>query len=193
MSRGGGKMRNSRLDRYALSLLLSLLMLASPTGASQDLAPRLQIGISLMPAVVAANKSLDIGDRNSVLPIYLLYLGNPVNAQRLVPRLAHLETIRDLPVETSTLSLDALLQSDPPPLAVAFLTEPFGERLDEVIEFSRARRLLLFSPFKGDVERGVAAGFRVTDKVLPMVNKAYLEATRIQLKAFFLRIAVIHE
>jgi hypothetical protein len=53
--------------------------------------------------------------------------------------------------------------------------------------------VLLFSPFEGDVERGVATGFRVTDKVLPMVNTTSLKLSNIQLKAFFLRVAVKHE
>jgi len=47
--------------------------------------------------------------------------------------------------------------------------------------------------FEGDVERGVATGFRVTDKVLPMVNMTSLKLSNIQLKAFFLRVAVKHE
>ena len=68
-----------------------------------------------------------------------------------------------------------------------------GNNLDDLIEFVQQKQVLLFSPFEGDVERGVTAGFRVTDKVLPMVNMASLKLSNIYLKAFFLRVAVKHE
>ena len=76
---------------------------------------------------------------------------------------------------------------------MVFITEPLDQRLPELVELAGQQRVLLFSPFKGDVELGVTTGFQVTDKVLPLVNMASLKESKIQLKAFFLRIAVKHE
>ena len=89
--------------------------------------------------------------------------------------------------------IDELLARELPRNSTVFIAEPVEDRLPALIEFAARQRALLFSPFQGDVELGVNAGFKVTDKVLPMVNMASLKQSKIQLKAFFLRIAVKHE
>ena len=174
-------------------LLCGLLALPAAVQPQESIDPRLQIGINLLPAIVAANKAVISSPADSVLPIYLVYDGNRHLAEQLQTRLDQLDGIRDRPVSTSALSLDSLLESDIGSNASVFIVEPLDERLDDLIQFSRAQRALLFSPFQGDVENGVNSGFQVTDKVLPMVNMESLKQSKIQLKAFFLRIAVKYE
>lgn len=177
--------------------LVSLLCLVSfvglPSLAQENVTPRLQIGINLLPAVIAANQSLAVSDGSNDLPIYLVYRENRRHALQLEPALRQIGEIRKRKLEIRTLSLDTLLAGEPAPLGIVFITEPLDQRLDELVELAHRQRILLFSPFKGDVELGVTAGFQVTDKVLPMVNMASLKQSNIQLKAFFLRIAVKHE
>ncbi len=164
-----------------------------PSLAQDALSPRLQIGINLLPAIIAANTSLAASDSNKNLPIYLLYQENRHLAQQLKLSLEQGGKIRQRELEILPISLDELLASEPLQLSAIFITEPVDDRLPELIEFAQQQRSLLFSPFKGDVERGVTAGFQVTDKVLPLVNMASLKQSKIKLKAFFLRIAVKHE
>lgn len=177
--------------------LIALLCLVSSIGlpslAQDSASPRLQIGINLLPAVIAANQSLALSDGTNDLPIYLVYRENRRSAQQLEPALRRIGEIRKRKLEISTLSLDELLAGNTAPLSIVFITEPLDQRLAELVELTQQQRILLFSPFKGDVELGVTAGFQVTDKVLPLVNMASLKQSKIQLKAFFLRIAVKHE
>lgn len=174
-----------------------LLCLASfiglPLLAQETASPRLQIGINLLPAIVAANQSLAASDGTNNLPIYLVYRENRRLAQQLEPSLLQVGEIRERKLEITILSVDELLSKGPAPLSVIFITEPLDQRLPELVELAQQQRILLFSPFKGDVELGVTTGFQVTDKVLPLVNMASLKQSKIQLKAFFLRIAVKHE
>ena len=170
-------------------LVLAIVLL--PVQA-QD-APRLQIGLQLLPAVIAANTRLAATSKSEVLPIYLVYRENARQAEQLRPGVEKLSNIREHPLKVQVISVDELLSVEPSPISAIFLTEPMGDRLGELVQFAADQRVLLFSPFKGDVERGVSAGFRVTDKVLPLINKGALEDSKIKLKAFFLRIAVIHE
>ena len=79
------------------------------------------------------------------------------------------------------------------PLATLFISEPLDGRLGELVGYSQARRALLFSPFEGDVGKGVATGLHITDRVRPLVDMESLRLSKIQLKAFFLRVAVKHE
>jgi len=176
-----------------IALLCLVSSIGRPSLAQENAAPRLQIGINLLPAVIAANQSLAASDGTNNLPIYLVYRENRRHAQQLEPALRQIGEIRKRRLEIRILSLDELLAAEPAPLSVVFITEILDQRLDELVELAQQQRILLFSPFKGDVELGVTTGFQVTDKVLPLVNMASLKQSKIQLKAFFLRIAVKHE
>lgn len=180
--------------RVGVILLCSLLPIPGTTSLAQDaLSPRLQIGINLLPAIVAANQSLAATDIDRSLPIYLVYRENRYQAEQLRQRIDRVGRIRGRALEAETISLEKLLAAEPQPLSVVFVAEPLDRQLPDLVRFAQRQRLLLFSPFAGDVERGVTAGFQVTDKVLPEVNMASLKQSKIQLKAFFLRIAVKHE
>lgn len=180
--------------RVGVILLCSLLPMLGTTSLAQDpLSPRLQIGINLLPAIVAANQSLAATDINRNLPIYLVYRENRYQGEQLRHRIDQVGKIRERAVEAEAISLAELLAAEPQPLSVVFVAEPLDRQLPDLVRFAQQQRLLLFSPFAGDVERGVTAGFQVTDKVLPEVNMASLKQSKIQLKAFFLRIAVKHE
>ncbi len=182
------------LARSLLALAFALLSLnATHSQAQTNLEPRLQIGIGLLPAVMAADQTLAAGGSVAGVAVYLVYRNDWHVAEQLRAHLEHVGTIRQRPVVPIVLTLDELLDENPAPHSAVFLAEPIESRLDELIEYAARRRQLLFSPFKGDVERGVTAGFRVTDKVLPHVNLAALKRSNIQLRAFFLRIAVKHE
>ncbi len=184
-------------SKFLIGILMMLLPMAggSSLGLAQEaLSPRLQIGIGLLPAVIAANKDLGTQDSSRPLPIYLLYRDNPQIAEQLRRSLEQtIGVIRGRELAVRSISLEDLLTENPRSLSSVFIAEPLDNRLDEVIRFAEIHRLLLFSPFKGDVERGVAAGLKVTHKVLPMINMQALDRAKIELKAFFLRIAVKHE
>jgi hypothetical protein len=180
--------------KIGLVILYGLAPILGTTSLAQDgLSPRLQIGINLLPAIIAANQSLAATDISQNLPIYLVYREDLYQAEQLKPRIDQLGKIRGRVLEVMPISLDALLASAPLPLSVVFITEPLDGQLPDLVRFAQQQRILLFSPFAGDVHRGVTAGFQVTDKVLPLVNMASLKQSKIQLKAFFLRIAVKHE
>ena len=180
--------------KIGLILLLYLAsVLTATANAQESLSPRLQIGINLLPAVIAANKGVATIDSDKKLPIYLVYRDNMQPAEMLEEYLGRIGMIRKRGIDVQLIELDDLLALDPEPFATVFISEQLDQRLPELIAFSQQQRALLFSPFKGDVKRGVATGFRVTDKVLPMVNQESLKQSKIQLKAFFLRIAVQHE
>ncbi len=177
-----------------LALAFCLLpAIASPALAQDPLPPRLQIGINLLPAVIAANNGLAKFEGQDGLPIYFVYLENDHVAELLNQSIGRIDEIRNQRLDARAISLDELLARDIAPMSTIFIAEPMDGRLDELIEYSKNRRALLFSPFAGDVGKGVASGFHVTDRVRPLVNLESLRQSKIQLKAFFLRIAVKHE
>ena len=190
-STGGATGRHlARLILAAITLAWSLS--GSTSLAQEVLSPRLQIGSSILPGILAADKRLSGGEAGR-LAIYLVYRDNRYQAEQLRPGFEKIGAIRGHELRIESASLGELEGLDPPPASAIFIAEPLGADLERLLDLARQRKLLLFSPFEGDVERGVATGFRVTDKVLPMVNMKSLKQTNVQLKAFFLRIAVKHE
>ena len=161
--------------------------------AQDPLSPRLQIGINLLPAIIAANTGLSKFGEDDSLPIYFVYLENNHVAELLKRSMGRIGKIKNRPLDARAISLQELLASDIVPMSTIFIAEQMDTRLDELIGYSQTHRALLFSPFKGDVDMGVASGFYVTDRVRPLVNLESLKQSKIQLKAFFLRIAVKHE
>ena len=188
----GGRFQISWRGAVLLASIVSAAFFAMPAAAQDVIPPRLQIGIGLLPAVIAANKQIS-SESADPLPVYLVYQNNRLLAERLKPGLEKVERIKQRKLEIKSISLDDLLASKPGAAGAIFLAEELDGDLESLIEFVEKQKILLFSPFKGNVERGVAAGFRVTDKVLPMVNMNALKKSNIQLKAFFLRVAVKHE
>lgn len=88
--------------------------------------------------------------------------------------------------------LDALDEATVPPVGL-FLASPLaGSELTRLIDWSIRHRVILYSPFEGDVERGVTAGLSIEAKVLPFVNQRTLSASGVELKPFFLKVARVH-
>lgn len=88
--------------------------------------------------------------------------------------------------------LHALDETTVPPVGL-FLASPLaGSELTRLIEWSIRHRVILYSPFEGDVERGVTAGLSIEAKVLPFVNQRTLSASGVELKPFFLKVARVH-
>lgn len=85
------------------------------------------------------------------------------------------------------------LGSDMRPPVGLFLASPLaGSELDRVIQWSIRHQVILYSPFEGDVERGVTAGLSIGAKVLPFVNQRTLKASGVELKPFFLKVAKVY-
>jgi hypothetical protein len=182
-----------RVLAFTTLLLLLLTQSVAPARAEELLPPRLQIGINLLPAVIAANRAVISSDPGTELSIYLAYRADRHLAEQLQNRLAQRGAIVQHRLEIIAVQIDDLVGWDLPPNSTIFIVERIDRGLQEMIEYAAQQRALLFSPHQGDVELGVNAGLKVTDKVLPMVNMASLKKSKIQLKAFFLRIAVKHE
>jgi hypothetical protein len=180
--------------RGLLALLLLLYSLVIPAAAAQEpIPPRLQIGVNLLPAIIAANKGVASLPADRHLRIYMVYRENHHLAEQLRRSVARIGLIKKRRLDAEIRSIDELLSQDIEPMSTIYIVEPMEGRLDELIEYAHDRRVLLFSPFKGDVGKGVATGLKVTDRVRPLVNLQSLRQSKIQLKAFFLRIAVKHE
>lgn len=181
---------NKRIGQSLIGLLIMLGCYSA--GLASPLNPRVQIGLNLLPAVMAADLRLNELDEDTTVMFYLAYENDYRAAQDASQQLSRITDIRGLRLEMVVIDYQSLLNQRLNTPAAIFLVEKTPLRLNQLIAFSRANQTILFSPFKGDVAKGVNAGFEVTHKVSPAVNLDSLQQSNISLKSFFLRVAVKH-
>lgn len=163
-----------------------------PVVADEALDRRTTLGIKLFRATVAADTGLaDKRDEGGAVRLLLYYVNDRERARELADRLVEAGAIRGAPVAVS-LSADIQLGAfeKRPPVALFVAEEPLeADGLQRLIDYARRHRILLFSPFRGHVERGAGAGLFIAAKVRPYVNPRTLEENGITLRRFFMRIA----
>jgi hypothetical protein len=156
---------------------------------------RVEIGLNILPSIIASNTrfSLQEDDKKRPVTVYVIYTENDKPAKQASKKLRRIKNIRGHQLIIKTSSIKQVLATKTDLFSVMIIIEPMIEGRDQLINFSRQRQILFFSPFKGDVKKGVMAGYEVTNKVLPAVNLTALNEANIRLKDFFLRIAVSHD
>lgn len=179
-------------------LLAALLFAGSPwlgaMAADEQDARRVTVGINLFPAVLAADQ--DIGDKRGnegLLLLLLVHRDETALVEQLAATLRDKGEIRGIPMQVKPVSIAQLQAYANVKVAGVFVAQRLGDDIGAVLDFSHRHQLLSFSPFQGDVERGVAAGLVVSDRVLPYVNTTAVDASGVRIKPFFLKIAERYE
>src|SRR5262249_46453671 len=97
--------------------------------------------------------------------------------------------IRDLPVSIVRVGSLAQLAQIAQPAGVFLASAQNPGDLAQLIRWSTDAHVVLYSPFEGDVEHGVAAGLAVEGKVQPYLNTGALQAAGVEIKPFYLKVA----
>jgi hypothetical protein len=166
----------------------------SPTIADTEEELRISIGIRLFPSVLAADQRIANKQNNKGrLPLLIIYRSNQAAATAIAKKIQAESTVKGIPLEVGTLTPEGLSIIEQIPPGGIFLAENIGDELPLAIAFSQKNSTILFSPFPGDVERGVQCGISVRDRILPYINTQSLELADIQLKTFFIKVAEVYE
>jgi len=182
----------------ALLFLSALLGAAVPTdvlAASGD--GRAESGARWFRAMLAADTEIERKvDSQGTLRIYVVHTGDTDRARSLVDALARpdarrvSEPIRGLPVRVEVLGIEAGLQLSAGVVGGFFVAEPLRRHhLDALVQLGVDRRALVYSPFEGDVEKGVPGGLSIQAQVRPYINTPSLRASQISLRPAFLKVA----
>ncbi|MBN2418570.1 MAG: hypothetical protein JXL81_04245, partial [Deltaproteobacteria bacterium] len=124
------------------------------------------------------------------LTILLVYKNNRSKATEMSRVLNSLEKIKDIPIRveiTDDLTLNSF--KDKPPAGI-FIAELLDDKLPDVVHYAVNNHIVLFSPFTGDVEKGVLGGIYISDRVLPYINLSSIKSSGIRIKQFFIRVSV---
>ena len=187
-------MKERKKNRFILSvILINIIILLScriAAAVGRD-ELRVQAGLDLFPSLLTAD--LDIADKkgdDGFLTLLLIYTDDRSQAMEMAQVLSSLKKIRKIPIRveiTNDLSMSSF--KDSPPAGI-FIAQPLGDKLSDVIYYAVNNGIVLFSPFKGDVENGVLGGIHISDRVLPYINISSMKSSGIRIKQFFMRVSV---
>ncbi|MCB1916148.1 MAG: hypothetical protein KDG52_10570 [Rhodocyclaceae bacterium] len=182
-----------RLLSVQLMLIVLLFSLPSASLVAQSFGERrVHVGLKLFRTLVAADtESGEKLDAEGRLPVYLVYVDNGRDAREYARELAaDMGKVRGAEVRIAVMPLAKLLTGAEIRPAAMFITQPLDEReLARLVGYAIRQRAILFSPFEGDVEKGVLGGISVEATIRPLINMNTLRASRLAIKRFYLRVA----
>ncbi|MEJ2180789.1 MAG: hypothetical protein P8Y28_10220 [Gammaproteobacteria bacterium] len=157
---------------------------------------RFQVALKLFPRIAATDQQLNEKlSNNGKIWLLIYYTNKPKQARQLIEILADdIPRIgkRDIEYRYSN-KLDEYSGSHQLPTAI-FLAEPLNTAdLRKLTEYSQKYHRLVFSPFEGDVERGITAGIYISNKITPYFNKRALIMADINLHKGLLRVSTQYE
>jgi len=190
--------RFQRLLGKAGAAALLLLLVRAPLAGESDEDRRAQAGIRLFRSLLAADLDLDgKRDEDGKLLLVIFHAGNQAHARELAKALAgggaDPEPLHGLAVKIE-LTNDATfgIYGKHAPAGI-FVSQPPGEQaLQTIVRYGIDHHVVVYSPFEGDVEKGVLGGLAVEAQVRPYVNTETLAASHIELKAFFMKVTKVY-
>ena len=186
-----------RKSLYTLVLLTAIVYAATPSVSDDFTERRITAGARIFRALLAADVDIEQkAGRHGELRLCLLYIDDSGNAKKAAATLINRDDprIRNLKVRIDMLSFAESTALDRDRFAGVFLTQPLNDKeLKTLTAFANDQHLVLFSPFEGDVERGVQSGIVVEARVRPYLNTNALRTAQVQLKSFFMKVAKTYE
>jgi hypothetical protein len=159
---------------------------------------RVDISLSIFPRIVAVDNNFrsKLNAENKVKLVFL-YREDKDRAQSLAELLiSKNKNIGGMGVTASTVGIQKFLDNITPeskPTAI-FLSERLSDDdLKKVAAIAEKSSCIVFSPFTGDVERGVAVGISVTNRVKPYFNIQALKRSKIVINALLMKMSKRYE
>lgn len=173
------------------ALALAILFLTGLSLRADEVQDRrTDAGLKLFRALLAADLDLPKKAANNKLLIVFFYTGDARRANDLANAFAATD-VRGLQVAVETTN-DLAKLAGRTPAGIFLADSPSRQALPAIVRYGIDHHVIVYSPFEGDVEKGVLGGLSIEAQVRPFVNQATLDASRIALKPFFLQVAKVY-
>lgn len=178
-------------------ILFCLLFGLSVVGALADEADSRRVGISLsiFPRIVAVdNQFRDKLNADRKAYLFFVYDKDEKYARQLADLMqTNSDNIGGMYVAIKVVSVADGLQKNDLPTAMFIVERLSDAQLNKVMKFASDSQRLVFSPFTGDVERGVTVGISVTNRVKPYFNLDSLRQSKISINALLMKMSKRYE
>lgn len=183
------------VDLKPLCVAMLVAGLGAAARAQSPEEGRRAIGLELFPRLVAMDAQLD--DKRSAdgsLTVTLVRGSAMGDADRHAERLRQrAPSIRGTRVTVQVSSVTELANAVSAPSAIFILDSlPAGDR-ERVLSYARRYRRIVFSPFEGDVERGVPTGISISARVMLYFNARAVAAFGLELDPAVMKLSRVYE
>lgn len=181
-----------RLVRHAI-ILLWLVIAAGVSSnvysADQD-AIRTRIGLKLFRAILAADTQINTKQgADGKLALAIIYKDDKAQADIYAAMLQNLGKgvkqgkVKGIPITVQVITVAQLTGQR---YAGIYLVETFASsRLQQLVDYGIAQKIISYSPFVDAVEQGISAGLIIEARTKPYVNIQTLQRSQLQIKSFF--------
>jgi hypothetical protein len=183
--------------RRIIALLMACGLTLSLAGANVQADSyderRVRAGARLFRSMLAADTGIE-GRKNADGSLHvLLYAADPALAGEIGALISPPSkgAVRGLPLKVQS-SAKLPAEGGEVPAGLFLASIPTDAELERLVRWGIANRVIVYSPFEGHVERGVAGGISIEAKVQPYVNLGTLKAAGVQLKPLFMKVAKVH-
>lgn len=178
------------------SKLLVALLVAPLLFAQTEQDRRNEAGLRMFGTLLLADVDLPKKASDGKLNLVIYYTSDARAAEALAKSLR--VTSSGEPRKLGGLDVDVTITNDATfngrsPAGIFLAQAPNAATLRSIIQYGIARRIIVYSPFEGHVESGVAGGLSIGAQVKPYVNASTLQASQISLKAIFLKVAKVYQ
>ena len=169
--------------------------------AGEMIDARINIGLKLFRAILAADLKIKTKiNSNAELPLLLIYKDNINKGKKYAKNLLDLgkknghAQIKNIPIKVSFVHYQFFTsEKNDLPAGIFLLDKMSAEELAPIISFAIKNHIIVYSPFDGDIEKDITAGLSIGARVRPIINVKTLNASQIQIKPFFLKVAKKYE
>ena len=172
-------------------MMLALLWPVPVSYAQETEENLVRISLSIFPKLVAVDLGMkDKLTSNGEIKLQVFYSQKEALAKAVAKQLREqYPRIAAYPVQVEASDVFA----ENPPTAILIVERLENASIKKLIEYGVAHRILVFSPFKEDVDRGITAGMYMAIRILPYFNRDTLHRSRIQMHKIILRSAKFYE
>ncbi len=186
-----------------LATCLALVCSGAYSSAATSSDRRAKIGVKLFRSMLAAD--LDIKDKkgaDGALTLLVVYTdsGDLEAAEELGELLLKSRTpgkpllIKNITVKVRYTNDTSFGEHEKTTYAGIFVAGSIkGNALRQIVEYGTKQHIIVYSPFEGDVEKGVLGGLIIEARVMPYVNVETMNASGVRLKPFFMKVAKKYE
>jgi len=191
------------LTKFLVLLIIAKLCFGAPLVFAYDdnTERRINIGLRLFRTLLASDINLQQKtDEHNQLNLLLISSNDISVAQVYEDKFLNIGRgnkkgfIHNFPIKLTTIMVSGLSAFQQSPVAGIYILDKLSDtQLQAVISYGIAQKIIVYSPFEGDVEQGVSAGIAIGIQVRPFINKQTLEKSHLAIKDLFLKVAKLYE
>lgn len=183
-------------------LMASLLLAFSQANyADEEQDRRVRSGLKLFRAILSADRDITAKENTKQeLDIVFVYQSDIPRAEgfaRSFVRMGRRDKkgkIKDRPLKVHILQdINTIDELSLKPAGIFIVDTLPNQKIQETANFGKQHGLVTYSPFEGDVEKGILSGLSVETRVRPYINVATMNASNLRIKPFFMKVAKTYE